>query len=258
MSEVEQTVERSSELDGRVMLLVGGLGTRLRSLHPDVPKALVPVAGRPFLSWVLEHLGRQGVRRFHAAAGYRGDQVVAWAEAQCRVGWDITASVEPEPLGTGGGVRFALDYLEEADAFVVMNGDTLLPAANLSWLMQRWHAVAGAKGLVAAVQVEDGQARGGLVCDADGRVTAFMEKTVAGNVLVNGGVYVFDRSALAALERGTACSLEYAIFPGWVKHGQLLAEPVDGPLLDMGTPAGLAETEAWCLAQKEVEADRGS
>ena len=81
------------------IILVGGLGTRLRTLYPDRPKALVPVAGRPFIAWLIDWLHRHGITRIHLAAGYRADQLVTWRNEQ-PAHQDLTVSIEPEPLGT--------------------------------------------------------------------------------------------------------------------------------------------------------------
>ena len=106
------------------IVLVGGLGTRLRAVVGDVPKPLAPVAGRVFLAWVLDHLAGQGMRRVLLATGHMADQVEAvighrWS------GMEIAYSVEDQPLGTGGAVRLAAARLMGGAAHV-LNGDTFL------------------------------------------------------------------------------------------------------------------------------------
>ncbi len=112
------------------IILCGGRATRLAVLWPDRPKALVPVAGRPFLEWQMEWLARGGVRRIHLAAGHRGEMVIEWLHdwlSRTDSGPDmITCSIEPAPLGTGGGLRYAADRVE-GDPVLVLNGDSLLP-----------------------------------------------------------------------------------------------------------------------------------
>ena len=103
-------------------ILAGGLGTRLRPVTGGVPKALVPVRGRPFVEWLLVALRRRRVRRAVLCTGLGHDRIEAALGDGRRAGVRLTYSVEPAPLGTGGAVALALPLL--ADPFVLWNGDT--------------------------------------------------------------------------------------------------------------------------------------
>lgn len=226
------------------ILLVGGLGTRLRELYADRPKALVPIHGRPFLAHQLERLRDQGVQRVHLAAGYRGDMLKAWIENAPHPDMVLSASVEPEPLGTGGGLRYALDQAElpEGPCFV-LNGDSLLPEATLSAFVDAAAKRQDIPLWMAAVEMTERGQYGTLDVSDDGRILAFREKADHDRGWVNGGIYLIMPGLTDLLPTEGFCSLEKDLFPRLAEVGRIGAIRVPGPLLDMGTPAGIAVME---------------
>ncbi|HMP72657.1 MAG TPA: sugar phosphate nucleotidyltransferase [Kiritimatiellia bacterium] len=226
------------------MILAGGLGTRLRSLYPDRPKALVPIKGRPFIEHMIDSLVAQGIRRIHLAAGYRAQQLVDWAETREQRNLHITVSIEPEPLGTGGGVRFAAPHLPSDQPWFVFNGDSLLPRARLSDLVHAATRHPGVHATLAVVEMTQAGRYGTVDLDPDHFITGFHEKADREHGLVNGGIYLFTPALIASLPPDRPCSLEQEIFPGLATRHLLLASPVPPPLLDMGTPQGITAMEA--------------
>lgn len=224
------------------IILVGGLGTRLRALFPDRPKALVPVAGRPFIAWLIDRLRAQGISRIHLAAGYRADQLVTWCNEQpAHAG--LTVSIEPEPLGTAGGLRFAATHTG-GEHLLVINGDSFLPGLNLAeWARQGVDPSAWAT--LAVTHIEKAGRYGTVEFQADGRLTTFLEKADREAGWVNGGVYWMQRRVLELIPETGASSLETSIFPRLAAEGNVRAYPVNPPLLDMGTPEGLAAMETF-------------
>ncbi len=224
------------------IILVGGLGTRLRTLYPDRPKALVPVAGRPFIAWLIDWLHRHGVTRIHLAAGYRADQLVTWRNEQ-PAHQDLTVSIEPEPLGTAGGLRFAAAQVP-GESLLVINGDSFLPGLDLaSWLREGLRSDVTAT--LAVTQVTKSGRYGTVEFEPGGKVTAFLEKAERTEGYVNGGLYWMRRALLGHIPERTASSLETDVFPALAAAGQLAARAVPPPLLDMGTPEGLAALEQF-------------
>ncbi len=135
---IENTVEPLLALAGvrrspLAIVLLGGKGTRIAALYGDRPKCLVPVAGKPFLQWQLEWLKRGGVRRVHLAAGHMADVLVRWLETETPEGMEITYSVEPEPRGTGGAIKYVEPWIA-GETFFVLNGDSLTPALDFQSL----------------------------------------------------------------------------------------------------------------------------
>ncbi len=223
----------------QAVILLGGQGTRLRALYPDRPKALVLVAGRPFIEWQIAWLRRGGIGAIHCAAGHLAAQIEAWAQEQA----DVTVSREPEPLGTGGALKFVGPYIQ-SDPFYVVNGDTLLPGLDFQRLEKQHQTCSKAWKISIAVSRVAAAGRYGTVeFDAAGRITAFLEKAERAAGWINGGIYLLDGLALSALPAARCCSLETECFPSLVADGRLVACPADPPTLDMGTPEGLAEME---------------
>lgn len=222
------------------IVLVGGLGKRLRGVVTDVPKPLAPVAGRPFLAWVLEALEAGGVRRAVLAAGHMADVV------QSTIGtrWgamEIVTAIEPAPLGTGGAVRFAARSLLGDSAHVV-NGDTFLrydPRA-----LERVTREAGAAIGIALARVPD-VARYGAVEVRDGRVVRFHEKGETGPGRINAGCYFLTAPAFAALPEGPAFSFESEVLPQASMRGEVAAFDATRDFIDIGVPEDYARAQQW-------------
>lgn len=219
-------VKRSLE----AVILAGGLGTRLRSVVPDLPKVLAPVGGTPFLHLLLRHLAANGFERVVLSVGYRAGMVML-AVGDRFAGLEVHYAREERPLGTGGGLRLALASARRDHVFV-MNGDTFLEAdfAGAEDLWQR-HGEA----LVMGCAVPDTRRYGRLLVE-DGRVGAFQEKGVAGPGVINAGCYVLPRDALDAFPAGEAFSLETAFLQPLAARGGLRAAVSEGRFIDIGVP----------------------
>ncbi len=228
----------------QALILLGGKGTRLRALCADRPKALVPVAGHPFLEWQIEWLSRGGIRDIHLAAGHLARPLAEAAAAAPRRG-PLTLAVEPEPLGTGGGLKFAELHLR-SDPFLILNGDSLLP--NLDFRALQAQPPEGALLTMAATFAADAGRFGTVRSDEHGRVTAFLEKAAAREGWINGGVYLARRALLDRIPAGRPVSLEHEVFPALCAEGKLAVFRAPPPLLDMGTPEGLEAMAAYLAA----------
>ncbi len=120
----------------QAVILLGGKGTRLAAQFPDRPKALVPVNGRPFLEWQLDGLRRGGVTRVLLAAGHKADVLESYLGSRLPDGLEIVLSREPEPLGTGGALKF-VEPLLATDPVLVLNGDSLTPNLEFSTVWKK-------------------------------------------------------------------------------------------------------------------------
>ena len=220
------------------IVLAGGFGTRLRGVVDDVPKPLAPVAGRPFLAWLLDRLAANGMRRCILATGYLSD-VIEQRIGTTWQGMDIAYSVEPEPLGTGGAIRLAAHQLH-GDAAHVLNGDTWLeydPRALEAIARQRLAPMA-----VALARVDD-VARYGAVDIDQGRVVGFREKGEAGAGWINAGCYFLGADALAALPALDAFSFEQAVLQPRVQEGAVAAFTATAGFIDIGVPEDYARAQ---------------
>lgn len=221
-------------------VLAGGLGTRLKPRFGDLPKALAPVGGRPFLARPLEWLAGHGLREVVVCAGYGAARLrealgdgAAWG---VRLAW----SEEAEPLGTAGALRHAARHVR--GAALVINGDTL--AECDPWALERARWEGGALGAVALFEVKDARARGRVEVSADGRITRFAEKDeAAGPAWVNGGVYAFSPRLWSRLAPGPS-SLERDVLPPLAAAGLLRGVRSPGTFYDIGTPEEHARAES--------------
>lgn len=213
------------------IILAGGLGTRLKEALPDSPKALAPVAGKPFLHWLLRALERQGITRVVLATGYRSDAI---RDLLGETFGDIALSYseEQEPLGTGGALRRALALIRGPHAFV-LNGDTYADV-DLRHMLAA-HVKASAQITLATVRVPDAS-RYGTVCVSDNRVREFLAAGKAGEGTINAGVYVLNTDLLQG-ELPDKFSFEHDILQACLNELEPLAFSAGSRFIDIGTPA---------------------
>lgn len=222
-------------------VLAGGLGTRLQPRFGDLPKALAPIGGRPFLARPLEWLAAHGIRDVVVCAGYGADRLEASLGDGAAFGVRLTWSVEEEPLGTGGALRHAAAHVR--GPALVLNGDTL--AECDPWALERARWESGAFGAVALFEVPDAKSRGRVELGANGRVARFVEKDdrFVGPAWVNGGVYAFSSRLWARFPAG-ASSLERDVLPPLVAEGRFTGLCSSGTFYDIGTPEEWARAES--------------
>lgn len=227
-----------------VILLVGGRGTRLAPVVSEVPKPLADVAGRPFLAWVLDHFDRVGLRRVILATGYMADQF----EARIGRRWgalDVLYSCEDSPLGTGGAIRRAAQFVTGNGVHVV-NGDTFLQYVPAQ--LERVTASAGASIGVALAQVPD-VSRYGAVNVHDGRIASFREKGGGGPGLINAGSYFVTSEALRTLPTHTPLSFERDVLLPGAAAGRVAAFCETDKFIDIGVPEDYFQAQILFSAQ---------
>jgi mannose-1-phosphate guanylyltransferase len=222
----------------KAIVLVGGLGTRLRPLTLDTPKQLLPIVDRPMLEWVVAGLAAHGVDEVVLSVGYRPDAFREAYPDDCCAGVALRYAVEPEPLDTGGAIRFAAVEAGVAERFLVVNGDVLTDL-DVSALIA-FHEARDAEATLALHKVDDPSRYGVVPTDDDGRVIAFVEKPPPGEAptdLINAGTYVMEPSVVDRIPAGRRVSIERETFPAMVEDGRLYARDDAGVYwLDTGTP----------------------
>jgi D,D-heptose 1,7-bisphosphate phosphatase len=225
-----------AEIVRQAVILVGGRGTRLRSLAARIPKPLMPVVGdRRFLDVLVDHVVRQGFNDILLLAGHLGDQVADRYSGRSVRGARLRVVVEPKPHGTAGALRAAIDLLDER--FVLLNGDTYFDCNIRALAAEACRS--GITGTLALRRVEDARRYGTVELDGR-RITAFREKdpTSLNGGLVSGGVYCLDKSIVAMIDKLPA-SLEEEVFPKLVAAQQLEGIECGGYFLDIGLPDAL-------------------
>ena len=225
-----------SRLD-QLVVLVGGLGTRLGELTANCPKPLLPVNGRPFLETLLWQAKRFGFRHVLLLAGHHGDQVESFAKTtSLREQLNIRVVREPSPLGTGGALRFALPWLRPQ--FLLTNGDSLF---DFNWLDLTCQLADGVD-VAMSLRVLPDASRFGVVQLHGDVVSGFSERGDGHGGLVNGGVYLVRRELVS--EWPEKCSLEADILPRLAKAQKVRGKTYDGFFLDIGVPEAFAGANA--------------
>lgn len=231
----------------KAVVLAGGLGTRLRERVPDLPKPMAPVAGRPFLAYVLDALTRGGFDDIVLAVGYRWEAIRAGFGCSYR-GASIAYAVETEPLGTGGAIAhaFASAGIKGREAALVLNGDTYLDLDFAA--LRAWHEAHAAACSMVLRRVED-TARYGSVEVAGGIVTGFAEKGRSGAGLINAGVYVLQADIFAKFGLSARFALEADLLQRHCADLAPRAYVTDAYFIDIGVPQDFdrAQTELPAL-----------
>jgi histidinol-phosphate phosphatase family protein len=215
------------------VVLAGGFGTRLRSVVADRPKVLAPVAGRPFLTYLLDQIADAGIQRVVLSTGHLAEQFNSVIGDRYR-DIAITYAHEEQPLGTGGAIRFACGFTD-ADQLLVMNGDSFCDAdlsAYIAWHVYGQHDVS-----LMLAKVNDTSRYGTVEIDANCRITAFIEKRPEQTTgYINAGVYLLRRPMLEQFPIGPS-SIERDVFPAWLREREIMGWVTDGEFIDIGIPS---------------------
>lgn len=213
-----------------VVILCGGLGTRLRSISRDMPKSLMPFAGKPFIEILMESLLPFGFKRFVLCVGHLREKIYA---NFYKGHYDVIFSEEKEPLGTGGALKNASSSIQ-GSLFLVMNGDSICPVD-----FSRFHSFHRQKGGILSLVLakpQPGQDYGVIELDENLRITSFREKKECfGTMFINGGIYFMQRDVFHHMPVGNRFSLENDLFPKILSQG-CYGYQADTEVLDIGTP----------------------
>jgi mannose-1-phosphate guanylyltransferase len=217
------------------VILVGGQGTRLRPLTSTVPKPVVPLVDRPFISFMLEWLRGHGIDDVIMSCGFLATSVRNVLGDGSGLGIRLRFVEEPDPRGTAGALKYAEPMLDER--FVMLNGDVLTDIDLTGQIAQ--HEASGAKATLALVAVADPTAYGLVILGEDRSVASFVEKPSSDRIetnLISAGAYVLEREILDLVPPDRNVSIEREVWPLLIDKG-LYGFPSEGYWLDIGTPA---------------------
>lgn len=216
-----------------VIILAGGFGTRLRSVVNDVPKSMALVNGRPFLEYILDHLEFYSVKKVILATGYKHELIEAHFGKKYKY-LKLEYSVETEPLGTGGAIKKALTLCETRKV-LVLNGDSLFKV-NIGKLND-FMLVQHARCVLVLHEVEDVSRYGCVETDNRAVITKFTEKgKAAGPGLINGGVYIVEKSLIDELRLPEKFSFERDFIEKYYSEIPFHAMVCKQYFLDIGIP----------------------
>jgi NDP-sugar pyrophosphorylase family protein len=225
----------------KVLILAGGLGSRLQSLlQGQRPKPMVQVEGKPFLEYRIEQLRAHGFKHLVLCVGHLAHQIQDYFGDGRDRGVQIAYAVETELLGTAGATKNAQHFIE--DTFLVLNGDSYLEVdfLELTEFHQRQRSADPRTiGTIATVAVNDVTSYGKVELNAEARLLCFREKGETGPGWINGGVYVLEPGILDFIPTGRVVSAEKETFPLVLEQNHhIFGFPVRGFFVDIGTPQG--------------------
>jgi D-glycero-alpha-D-manno-heptose 1-phosphate guanylyltransferase len=229
----------------KAIVLAGGLGTRLARVTGEIPKPMAPIGSRPFLEYLLDYLIEQGSEAAVLAVSYKWEAIREHFGFVYR-GMPLKYSVEDVPLGTGGAIQQALEFLPD-DEVVVLNGDTLF-RVDLERLANT-HRNGMARLSIALKQVADCGRFGRIEVSTDGVITKFLEKSTAGPGWINGGIYMLNRRLFSDFPMAARFSFEQDLVEPNIDRIRPLAFRSSAYFIDMGIP------EDYERAQSEIRSE---
>lgn len=215
------------------IVLAGGFGTRLSTIVQDVPKPMAPVAGRPFLEYILDDLVAHGIARIVLAVHYKKECIMEHFGGSYRNA-EVLYSIEDTPLFTGGAVKKALELCRDSYVFVI-NGDTYFDVALSDMALEAKKS--GKPVTIAVKEMAHFSRYGRVAVDEHHIVTAFHEKEPCAIGYINGGIYYLSREILDPYPE--KFSMEVDCFPALLRCSAIAAYESRGYFIDIGIPEDL-------------------
>jgi len=216
------------------IILAGGLGTRLRSTVPDLPKCMAPVAGKPFLEHLLTYYIAQGIESFIFSLGYKHEVIEQFVKEY--FGNDnrfYSFSIEEEPLGTGGAIKKALT-LAQTDDVLAINGDTFFKVDITE--LSLFHGQHDSDCTLSLKPMKESDRYGVVETDHTNRILSFKEKNHYKNSLINGGVYALNVASLTSFDLPTKFSFEKDYLEQYYLELNFYGIEQDQYFIDIGIP----------------------
>lgn len=226
------------------IILAGGLGTRLRSVVSQLPKCMAPVAGKPFLHYVIKHLQIQGVEKFIFSIGYLSEAIEHFLATEYSV-LNYRLSVEEEPLGTGGAIYLACQKASTENV-LALNGDTLF-TANINTLLH-FHNNNKAECSLALKPMQAFDRYGVVELDGDNCIRSFREKMYYDKGLINGGIYAINTTQFLARQFPGKFSFEKDYLEAAVNEKKFYGLEQDRYFIDIGIPGDFERAQAELAA----------
>ena len=220
-----------------VIILAGGLGTRLRDAVPDLPKCMAPVNDIPFIGYVINHLKKEGVERFIFSLGYKHDYFNAFLQ-DILLPDQYELCIEEEPLGTGGAIQYASQFVQSSDVLVT-NGDTLFNV-NVDELSKQ-HFATNSNCTLSLKPMKDFERYGVVEIDEEQRIVSFKEKKYYNAGLINGGVYALNINSLKDKALPLKFSFEKDFLEAYYPENKFFATIQDEYFIDIGIPEDYAK-----------------
>lgn len=226
-----------------VIILAGGLGTRLRSAIPDLPKCMAPVNGKPFIVYVIDFLKSQGIKKFIFSLGYKSEVIIEYLNKSYPLA-DFKYAIEDSPLGTGGAIKLACDKATEANVLIT-NGDTLFKIAIDT--LSAFHLHHQADCTLSLKPMKQFDRYGVVELDRNEKIVSFKEKQFYDYGFINGGIYALNIPAFSKESFPAKFSFEKEYLEPLLNQRQMYGLVQDEYFIDIGIP------EDYNRAQKELK-----
>lgn len=228
------------------VILAGGLGTRLRSAIPDLPKCMAPVNGRPFIAYVIEFFQTQAITKFILSLGYKSEIIATFINEQYPT-LNVQYSIEEEPLGTGGALKLACKKATEK-SIIATNGDTLFKIDALK--LYGFHAMHDADCTLSLKPMQQFDRYGVVEINKDYSIRSFNEKQRYKEGLINGGVYALNAEKFLKEELPEKFSFEKEYLEKLYTQRKMYGVEQDAYFIDIGIP------EDYGRAQEELKENK--
>lgn len=225
------------------IILAGGLGTRLRSVVPDLPKCMAPINGIPFISYLIDHLNKEGITNFVFSLGYKSEAFISLIEEKLPMK-NFTVVIEDEPLGTGGAIKLACEKVKNENV-IALNGDSLFKV-NLKALMN-FHLTNKANCTLALKPMKNFDRYGSVEVDTSNKIKSFKEKKFVEYGNINGGVYVINIPSFIKMSLVSKFSMEQDYLEKYTKEGNFNGFIQDNYFIDIGIPEDYARAQIELL-----------
>ncbi len=229
-----------------VIILAGGLGTRLRTAVPDLPKCMAPVNGIPFIAYVMDAFLQQDITRFILSLGYKSESIIDFINAQYPT-LSVQYSIEEEPLGTGGAILLACKKATVKDV-IACNGDTLFKIDFTKLL--GFHSMSGAHCTLSLKPMKNFDRYGLVELNNDYSIRSFREKQQYEQGLINGGVYALNANKFLNEDLPAKFSFEKDYLEALYTKRRMFGVIQDKYFIDIGVP------EDYERSQKELSVNR--
>lgn len=228
-----QKPDQTTIMINQAIILAGGLGTRLRAAVPDLPKCMAPVAGKTFVSYVIDYFQLQGINEFIFALGYKSEIIIDYIHQQYP-NLKAAFSIEQELLGTGGAIRLACRQATHENV-LVLNGDTIFKI-DLKKLCD-FHLSSSADCTLSLKPMKDFDRYGVVELDGNNRISNFKEKQYYNSGLINGGVYALNVNAILNEALPDKFSFEKEYLESLYTSRKIFGQIQDGYFIDIGVPS---------------------
>ncbi len=216
------------------VILAGGFGTRLQTVVSDVPKPMAPINQEPFLNYIFSYLKYYGIKQVVLSTGYLAEKISGYYKEEYN-GIKISYTTEENPLGTGGGIRLALEKCTTKQV-LVLNGDSFFDVNIAEYTKQ--HEANRADCSLALRKVDNAARYGTIALGKENKISEFKEKdSIEKEGLINGGVYIINRALfLQQTEPLIPFSIEKDFYETRMKELEIFGFEYDGYFIDIGIP----------------------